>query len=185
MARVPLVVVITIVRPEQMAGVQSPGELPRSNPSIGKPLTLARKQGRAGRQHSGDSAGLVDLAARDDGVAAGRQGMDHGRGRSEDVDHHRHASSKGPGRDQGGQEMDVHRRSERHRRCQPYLRRLLGLLASGAFDDDYGMTGGRLGSPHRPSGRFGELRLPRPGFWSRLSPTSQLCPPPGPDPCVE
>ncbi len=38
MALVPLVVVITRVLPEQTDGTQPAGELPRSNPSIGRPL---------------------------------------------------------------------------------------------------------------------------------------------------
>src|SRR5215813_6150478 len=60
MARVPLVVVRTSVRPPTRSGVQSSGELPRSKPSMGSPPRSPGKGtgsgGRAGgRERAGDT----------------------------------------------------------------------------------------------------------------------------------
>ena len=104
----PLVVVMTSVFPWQTSGVKSPGEFPRSNPGIGSPCRSPASKAVPVGQAGGDFLGLVDLAAGDDRLAAGRQGVDHHRGRAQHVDDDRHAAAETPRRDQARQQVDEH-----------------------------------------------------------------------------
>ena len=82
-----------------------------------QPFSFPGEQTWGRLEVSGDPARLLDLQAGDHGVAPSGEGVNHGGGGPQDVNHHRDSPHQRTSGNQTGQEVDMDRGTTRHRRA--------------------------------------------------------------------